>query len=59
MSEGVKNLEKGEGIALDTYLDILEPAIMSDLFLYKGLSYMEMGNAGLAHISFKNMFFVF
>jgi hypothetical protein len=51
-------LEKGIESALGDFLDVFEPDLVSDLYLYQGLTYLEQGSAALAHVAFKNLFFV-
>ena len=51
-------LEKGVDAVATEFLDVVEPELVSDLYLYLGLSYLEQGSAPLAHVAFKNMFFV-
>lgn len=58
LNDAIIALEKGVDIAKKEFLDIENPKLVSDLFLYLGLSYMEQGNTALAHVAFKDMFFV-
>lgn len=58
VDDAVLTLEKGVETGLVEYLDVLDPPRMFDLYLYLGLSYVEQGRVGLAHVAFKNMFLV-
>ncbi|NOZ02617.1 MAG: hypothetical protein GXP54_12105 [Deltaproteobacteria bacterium] len=58
LNDAVKALEKGVEAARSEFLDVTDPDLLSDLYLFLGLSYLEAGSAALAHVSFKNMFFV-
>ena len=51
-------LDKGIEAATSDYLDVLVPGLVSDLYLYQGLSELEQGSPALAHVAFKNLFFV-
>lgn len=53
----IQILEQGVQAASQDYLDLFAPDLVSDLYLYLGLSYLEQGSAALAHVAFKNMFF--
>lgn len=56
--EAIHALEKGVEAARSEFLDVTDPELASDLYLYLGLSYLEEGSAALAHVAFKNLFFV-
>jgi len=58
LKDAIAALEKGVDAAASEFLDVAEPDLASDLYLYLGLSYLEQGSAALAHVAFKNMFFV-
>jgi hypothetical protein len=51
-------LEQGAEAAMAEFLDILSPDLVSDIYLYLGLSRLENGEDALAHVAFKNMFTV-
>jgi len=56
--DAIKVLEDGVESARSVFLDATDPGLLSDLYLYLGLCYLEEGDAALAHIAFKNMFFI-
>lgn len=58
LRDAIDALEKGIEAARSEYLDVLDPKLVSDLYLYLGLSYLEEGSTALAHVAFKNLFFV-
>ncbi len=49
-------LDQGVTAALADFLDVFSPDLVSDLYLYLGLSHLENGNPALAHVAFKNLF---
>lgn len=49
-------LDQGVTAALGDFLDVLAPDLVSDLYLYLGLSHLENGSPALAHVAFKNLF---
>jgi hypothetical protein len=51
-------LDKGVDAVASEFLDALVPDLASDLYLFQGLSHLEQGEVALAHVAFKNMFFV-
>lgn len=51
-------LEQGVTAALADYLDLFAPELVSDLYLYLGLSHLENGSGALAHVAFKSLFAV-
>lgn len=51
-------LEQGVNAALADFLDVFAPDLVSDLYLYLGLSHLENGAPALAHVAFKNVFWV-
>jgi len=57
LKDAIAALEKGVEAAMAEFLDVCEPKTVSDLYLYLGLSYLEQGQAALAHVAFKNMLF--
>lgn len=58
LRNAIDALEKGIEAARSEYLDVVDPKLLSDLYLYLGLSYLEEGSSALAHVAFKNLFFV-
>ncbi len=58
VDDAAQTLDKGVEAGRAEYLDVVNPARMFDLYLYLGLSYVEQGQAALAHVAFKNMFLV-
>lgn len=58
LKDAIAALEKGVDAASAEFLDVTEPELVSDLHLYLGLSYLEQGSTALAHVAFKNLFFV-
>ena len=53
--EAISALEQGIASARKAWLDILAPDVLSDLYLYQGLSYLELNQVALSHAAFKNM----
>lgn len=53
--EAISALEQGIASARKAWLDVLAPDLVSDLYLYLGLCYLEQGQTALAHVAFKNL----
>ena len=53
--EAIAALEQGIASARRVFLDVLSPDLVSDLYLYQGLCYLEQGQVALAHVAFKNL----
>ncbi len=58
LQDAIVSLEKGIDTGLAEFADLSEPTLMSDLYLYQGLTYLEQSSPALAHVAFKNMFAV-
>ncbi|HNU67605.1 MAG TPA: hypothetical protein PKG82_00480 [Myxococcota bacterium] len=56
LPEAISSLEDGISAALASDSDVLVPAVVSDLYLYLGLSRLETSEPDLAHIALKQMF---
>jgi hypothetical protein len=56
LKEAISVLEEGIKVSLHGYADVLHPTLVSDLYLYLGLTRLETGEPELAHIALKNMF---
>ena len=48
-------LEQGISAARRVFLDLVSPDLVSDLYLYQGLCYLEQGQPAMAHVAFKNL----
>lgn len=56
--DAVDALSKGLEAAASDFIEVLIPELASDLYLFEGLSRLEQGDAPMAHVAFKNMFFL-
>jgi len=54
--EAISVLEGAISLARESYVDVLMPALVSDLYLFLGLCRLETGDPDMAHIALKNMF---
>jgi len=56
LGEAIETLQAAIELAQASYIDLFNPALVSDLHLYLGLCLLETGQPEMAHVALKNMF---